>query len=505
MDKEHIVIIGGGACGVAAFIELFVQLKAGGHEHKVKITLIEPDEIGKGLAFGTSQPGHLLNTQADLMGIHASEPAHYSEWLKSRSHEVSSETIGLESPDDAYSTRRLYSNYLQEQFQHYYQIAEASGAAPTIIHKQAINVVRADNYWNILLDDGEHIPAAYVLLALGTPKPDNYPELLGIDNYIDFPWPSQPILERIGKEDTVGILGSSLSAIDAVMTLVDNDHRGPIHLYSPDGMLPRVQSKEDTKYERKFLTQSAAHQIKRTRLRSPRVTELFRLFRKEAEHYNGTTIDWQNTGRTQKPAREYLLDDIRIAQTGGDAFMNILYALRYEAGTIWHWLSVEEKKKFKRWIGGYWTRNRHGMPLANALRLQQLFESERLFVHPDFKQVEFDPQLNQFMVKYAEHTDHVNYLINATGPGTKIDQMKSTLIQNLRQATLIEAYEPGGIKIEPTTMQVVSNRAIQEQLYAVGHLCNGMLLDVNAVWFNVKTVARACKHMLTKATGEHYA
>lgn len=505
MDKKHIVIIGGGACGVAAFIELFIQLKTAGLQDKLGITIVDPDEIGKGLAFGTIQPGHLLNTQADLMGIHPSEPAHYSEWLKSNSNEVESETIGIESPDDAYSTRRLYSDYLQEQFWQYHKIAEASGSKPGIVHQRAVNIEKKDNHWIVILDNGDSILANYVLLAPGTPKPDNYPELDGIDQYIDFPWPSKPILDKIGKDVKVGILGTSLSAIDAVMTLVDNDHRGSIHLYSPDGMLPRVQPKEETTYERKFLTEAAAHHIKRTTLRPLQPTALFRLFQQEAEHYNGSAIDWKNTGRAKKSAREFLFEDITIAQAGGDAFINILYALRHEAATIWNWLSVEEKQKFKKWIGGYWSSNRYGMPLANAERLQQLFKSEKLYIHANLKHVEYDKQQKQFIVKLGNHTDQVDYLINATGPGKKLDQMKSELIQNLRHSKLIEPYESGGIKIEPNTMQVVSNKMIQENLYAVGHLCNGMLLDSNSVWFNVKTVARICQHILNKTIGEQYA
>lgn len=505
MKNEQIVIIGGGACGVAAFIELFIELKAAGLERKLDITIIEPDDIGKGLAFGTKQPGHLLNTQADLMGIHPSEPAHYSQWLESNSVHVESETTGLDSPEDAYSTRRLYSDYLREQFHHYYDIATTSGSAPTIIKQRAVDIIRDGNHWNIILDNSKAILSKFVLLAPGTPKPNNYPELDGTDNYIDSPWPSEPIINGIRKEAKVGILGSSLSAIDAIMTLVDNDHRGQIHLFSPDGMLPRVQPEGDTTYQRRFLTEAAVHEIKRTSLRPLRATDLFRLFKKEAEFYHESPIDWQNTGRENKPARHFLSDDIKIAEEGGDAFINILYALRYEAATIWQWMPTEEKQKFKQWIGAYWTSNRHGMPLANARRLERLFEMEKLFVHPNLKNVQANKQSKQFNIEHGHGRETVDFLINATGPGTNIDQMKSTLIQNLHNRGIIEAYNLGGIKIEPATMQVVSHGSVQENLYIVGHLCNGILLDVNAVWYNVKTVARACKHMLNRIKGEYYA
>ena len=83
MEETTVGIIGGGACGVAALAELMVQLKITGKHTTTQILLIERrSELGAGLAFSTDQPGHLLNTQADLMGIHSFEPKHFSTWLK---------------------------------------------------------------------------------------------------------------------------------------------------------------------------------------------------------------------------------------------------------------------------------------------------------------------------------------------------------------------------------------------------------------------------------------
>src|SRR5690606_23585965 len=82
---KNIAIIGGGACGTAVFIELLLLIVNEKWRNEVKLTLIEKEKhIGYGLAFGTDQPGHLLNTQADLMGIYVNEPGHFSNWIKER-------------------------------------------------------------------------------------------------------------------------------------------------------------------------------------------------------------------------------------------------------------------------------------------------------------------------------------------------------------------------------------------------------------------------------------
>jgi uncharacterized NAD(P)/FAD-binding protein YdhS len=285
------------------------------------------------------------------------------------------------------------------------------------------------------------------------------------------------------------------------MTLADNQHKGKITLFSPDGLLPRVQPQEDSEYERQYLTLENIHKIKRKNLRPPKVKELFDLFKKEVENFTKKSINWEETGRMGKPAHDLLLQDIALAEAGGDAFINILYSLRPDASTIWGWLSVEEKLKFMRWLGLYWNINRHAMPLTNAYRLKKIFNAGQLKVQPELKEVKFDAETKRFRLRYAENGyDEVSYLINATGPANKIEQMRSTLIQNLNEQGLIEAYKAGGILVKPHNMQLISSKAETKNIYAAGHICNGILLDVNAVWFNVQTIEKMCGDIIQKIT-----
>src|SRR5690606_19705726 len=133
----------------------------------------------------------------------------------------------------------------------------------------------------------------------------------------------EPIIKGIPRDADVCILGSSLSAIDAIMTLADCGHEGKIRLFSRDGLMPRVQPKDESDYERKFLKLSCIHRIRRTAWRQPTVKELFRLYQKEVENYMGHPIDWKATERKGIPAQQLLEEDIRIAEKGGDAFINI--------------------------------------------------------------------------------------------------------------------------------------------------------------------------------------
>jgi len=500
MKNTTVCIIGGGACGVSVLIELMLQLKIANLHKTTKIQLIEKSkEIGLGLAFSTDQPGHLLNTQADLMGIHSFEPDHFSTWLKTHRESVKQEVKGTDSLDESYTTRRLYGNYIQEQFNHYTVEAKEVGLKVDIIQDEAVDLNYAENQWEIRLHAGSITHADHVVLVPGTPKPNNFPELDKRDSYFGFPWPSKPIIEGIPKKADVAVLGSSLSAIDAIMTLTDNGHEGKIKLYSLDGLMPRVQPIDESPYKREFLTLANIHKIRRTKWRQPTIIELFRLFQQEVEHYSKKSIDWRATERKGISASKLLDEDIRIAEAGGDAFINILYDLRYETSQIWDWLSTDEKQKFKQWLGPYWTVTRYGMPLVNAKRLSGLFESGKLAVNSPMHEVTYDDKKHMFILKYGKGEEaESEYLINATGPSTDITMMKSTLLQNLLKKGIIEEYPVGGICIDPEKMEVLTSKSQIKNLYAAGHICNGMLIDVNAVWFNVRTVASLCDHITKK-------
>jgi uncharacterized NAD(P)/FAD-binding protein YdhS len=504
MSLTNIAIIGGGACGISAFTELFLQLRIAGQHRKVSITIIEEnDEVGKGLAFGTKQPGHILNTQADLMGIHLAEPQHFSDWLIAHEAKVEEEVVDNQGQDEAFTTRRLYGDYLKEQFEHYFELAKKEGMQTEVIHASATDVSLLKSRFKVHLSGGKTHFCHYLILAPGTPVANNYPDLDHQKNYFGSPWASADILEKVPRNADVGILGSSLSAIDALMTLADNAHEGKITFYSLDGLLPRVQVEKPEPYSCQYLTIRNLHRIQREMLRNPSITEVFRLFMQEAESYEGKKINWKKTKREGIQADQLLKEDIEIARNGGDALMNIPYALRHESSEMWKMLDESEKIKFKKWLGGYWAVNRHGMPLVNAERVIKMFESGQLSVLSDLKKVIYQKNKKHFLLSYGNESRPEKYLINATGPASAVKDMKSELIKNLAKGGLIEPEQAGGISIDTQTMQIVIKGKPVPRFYALGHITNGLLLDVNAVWFNVKTIGGLSQHLIKHFISEN--
>ncbi|WP_114751882.1 FAD/NAD(P)-binding protein [Pleomorphovibrio marinus] len=491
---KNITIIGAGACGVAAFAELFLSLVTKGLKDKVKITWMEKDgKWGHGLAFGTDQPGHLLNTQADLMGLYVNEPSHYVDWLDNKGGKSLDRVKGKGGLEDSYSSRQLYGRYLFEHSKSLILEAKAAGLTVELLHQKADGLQREGDNYQLLSENGDVISSDIVILALGTPKPNNFKHLLTHSNYIPFPWPSGPILEKMNQAEHIGILGSSLSAIDAVMTLVDNKYEGKISLYSPDGLVPRVQPVKNKEVARNHLTMDAIYRIRRENRRGPLVKEIFRLFRKDVEEHTGEPLDWKELDREGKDVASLLQKDIALAEEGGDPLMNVAYSLRYDSTPIWSLLSIEEKLKFMKWLGPDWGINRHGMPLPNAKKLQKLFKGNKLRVVPFFEDVAFSGKLGEFQMKIKDKpTESVQLLINATGSPGKLDEMESTLLRNMLNKGYLSPYRAGGVCVNEQILQLLSPKG-GSGIYGLGHILNGQLMDVNAVWFNVKCVSRMIK------------
>lgn len=499
----NITIVGGGACGVAAFLELMIQITSRELVNEVSLTLVEKEKpIGYGLAFGTDQPGHLLNTQANLMGLFAAEPGHFSTWLEDHGGLHQKDIKGEGNTDTAYTTRHLYGEYIADHYKEYIQKAHEAGVNLTIIEAEVTDLEPKEKGYEVIYDQGSH-HSDYVILALGTPKPNNYPEFQQLDNYVDFPYPAEKILTKIDLNEDVGVLGSSLSALDTIMTLIDNGHKGKIQLFSPDGLLPRVQPIENLPYQRQYLTIEALHALQRKTCKRPRVKDIFRLFIKDVEKAEGKTIDWKDQNRMGKDPFTLLKKDMEVANSGGDGLLNVADSLRYDSETIWSWLSTEQKILFKKWLGPHWMINRHGMPIPNAKRLLELFESGLLEVHPFLESVRFDEKNEQFLLDTQKGKFELRQLINATGPATKLEKMDSKLIENLCKKQLLKDYPIGGTIINPRTMEVLADEA-GSQLYAVGHIVNGMLMDVNAVWYNVRTIQRLSHDIILKIRNEYY-
>jgi uncharacterized NAD(P)/FAD-binding protein YdhS len=231
-EVGHLVIVGGGFSGVALAAEIARRGAA------VRMTIVEGGtRLGRGLAYGTSNPSHLLNTRADQMGLFAADPAHFLRWLRARGRAVHG---------GDFAPRHLYGEYLEETL---LRVCTGASRARLLVEigTRAIAVTRsataAPNEFTVTLSDGRALAADAVVLATGHPAPaDPFGGALGGSRcYLHDPWRLDAIA-GIPHDEQVLVVGTGLTAVDAVLALEAQGHRGPIHAVSRHGLLPRAHS-----------------------------------------------------------------------------------------------------------------------------------------------------------------------------------------------------------------------------------------------------------------------
>jgi uncharacterized NAD(P)/FAD-binding protein YdhS len=209
--SARIAVIGAGASGTLQAL----HLKRAG----AQVALIERGPApGRGVAYGTNRPEHLLNVPARRMSAFSDDPDHFTRWF------------GLKAgggPED-FAPRMLYGDYLEAL------LAEAGIVA---VRGEAVDVAGA----LVRLADGGTIEADAAVLAPGNFRPATP---LGIgaaalgEAWIDDPWAGG--LDGLGKGDVVLLLGTGLTAIDVALTLDATGFRGRIVALSRRGLAPRA-------------------------------------------------------------------------------------------------------------------------------------------------------------------------------------------------------------------------------------------------------------------------
>jgi uncharacterized NAD(P)/FAD-binding protein YdhS len=320
MLRTSVAIVGGGFSGVMVAAHLSRRLDDG-----ASVTLIEPDTLGKGAAYGTRYREHLLNTRAGAMSAFDAEPDHFVRWLGSR------------GTAEQFVSRVLYGEYLSD-------IARQLFARPRFVHvRSAVMGIRAleNGHFSIETDCRTHFDAELLVLATGTPLPSADflpPDVKCHPGYVSDPW-------RFDYRNVRGhvlLAGSGLTALDVLVALEACGNRCTVHVVSRHGRFPQVHAAKPLPYD---VVPALDPSCARTLLRS---------FRRHLCAAERRGFDWRA----------------------------VVDAIRPESEALWRRLSVAERRRFDRHVRSHWERVRHRAPQAVDAVRRRYAEEGRLRVHP---------------------------------------------------------------------------------------------------------------------------
>lgn len=302
--RARIVIVGGGASGVLLACHLLRSFSG-----SIKVTLIEKNPaIGRGIAYGTANPAHLLNVRAANMSAFADDPDHFWRWLQ----ENNLATAG--SDQFCFVSRQVYGRYIESLLQ---GLSPDDDRELQIVQGQCIAIAPAPSGAIAGLADGTGIAADIVVLATGNETCQAY----AADHLYASPW-RDPAATGIPRHAPILILGTGLTMVDYVQSLLHGGHEGPITAISRRGLLPRPH--------RPVVPFPIA------RVDVPFGCEITELLR-------------------------WLRNMTRAAEQRGGDWRSAVDGIRPFTQELWQSLSVRARKRFLRHARAWWDVHRHRM------------------------------------------------------------------------------------------------------------------------------------------------
>ncbi|WP_354638578.1 FAD/NAD(P)-binding protein [Kitasatospora camelliae] len=491
-------VAGMGATGVGVFVALVRSLLDGGRAEGCEVHIFETGErLGAGVAYSTPHDCHLLNMRAGTMSVQADDPDHFVRWLAGR------QDAPAEAKEATYVPRRLFASYLQEHFGEALREARRAGIRVST-HRAVVSDCREDARGVHLIAGVDHFLVDYAFLCLGDLPSTEYLEFTKVPTYVHSMWQGAG-LEGVDPDATVGIIGSSLTAVDALLLLRSTGHRGAVSCFSRRRSLPKVQGPR-VDHTLKYVTEEELRRLSADFTRELELDEVAGLFRRELEEGLGIAIDW--TRVLAEPDASFtgtLARDVRLAENGQTLWYSILDATSEVIPLVWRAMSPAARESFVRDHLSIWSMFRHCMPLDNARRLLDMAEDGAFEALTGLTAVSYDEDRELFRMEGAQAGEpfarEVRYLVNATGTGFALDRSDSSLIQNMLMRGDIRPHPLGGIDVDFDTMRVIGrDGSPSDRALYIGPLTRGVHFYTNSFETNL-----ANAHSAVAAVAAHLA
>ena len=441
---KTVAIVGGGFSGTMTAVNL-ARLS----DHPVRIALINHKHpVGRGVAYGTCRPEHLLNVAARNMSAVPDHPDHFLDWLRTRVEYAQLPEAQLR---EIFAPRRVYGDYLRGLLLNYVEpIDDHHPARIELIEGEAVDIVPTpDGAADVAIEDGRVVRAERVLLATGNQPPvtvNQSNEVLSHPAYVADPWSDWQ--ERLPDiRDHVVVLGTGLTMVDIFLTLRELNWGGKLIAVSRNGMIPQAHFR-GIEYP-DFLPENPENLDLRT---------LANLIEKNCDQLR------------------------RLGENPGI----ILDRLRPHTQRLWQGLSLTEKREFLSQYAARWNviRHRVAQPIHQCLT-ESITEGSVQVIRGTVVGLRDNQQQVGVTIRCPEGKQQTlsgGLVINCTGPNTGFSQTTVPLYENLLRRGIIRPDELDmGIDVGLDFAVTDSAGNSSQFLFAIGPLMKGTLWETTAV------------------------
>ncbi|WP_236195251.1 FAD/NAD(P)-binding protein [Pseudomonas glycinae] len=335
-----ILIVGGGLSGTLLAVQL---LRLPGRR---TILVIEPRaELGRGEAYSAVELGHTLNGNAARMSVDPDNADDLTQWLTDHIADGGwPESDQQHVPvSELFPPRGLFGVYVQQRLTEAQQVGARHGSTVEHVRAEVVDLQDCGDFVQLTLSDGQQLQGAFAVLATGMFPAARTPQKQssGLNAAALDPW-DVAAMRQLDPHSTVLIIGSGLTMVDAVVSLEQAGHRGPIEVFSRHGLLPHVRRQPPAWVD--FLAEDHG-------IRTPR--QLLRELRRHCRDAIAQGIDWQAP-----------LDTVRA-----------------HIGRLWSQACDVQRRQFVRHVRPWWESHHHRSPPLSAELVERLHREGRLRIH----------------------------------------------------------------------------------------------------------------------------
>jgi uncharacterized NAD(P)/FAD-binding protein YdhS len=422
---SHVVIVGGGFSGALLAINLV-------RHDGPRATLIERRSVpGRGTAYSTAHPRHLLNVRAANMSAYPDDPDHFTRWLAGCSEYDGSHFV----------PRQIYGDYLEQML---HEAIERSTGRLAVVRGDAVDIEPSGHGQRVLLADGSSIEGDVVALAVGNLPPTTPPGIgeaaLADERYIADPWHGS-LMEGLPPEGMVAVIGTGLTMVDVALLLDAEGFRGRALALSRHGFTPQPHRHEVV-------------EPSRTERPPTDAVGMLRALRQRARE-----VPWR-----------VAVDELRPYTQG-----------------LWRAMSRTDRARFLRHLRPWWDVHRHRISPLVAEKLERMEDENRLAIEAG-RLVSVEPCAEGLTIRYrprgsAEVRELVAAkLVNATGPQGDLGRAREPLLRALRDRGRLRADPLGiGLDVDQDSRAIDRDGKASDELLVIGPMTRGAFWEIVAV------------------------
>lgn len=470
--RFEIGVIGGGASAVCLLDALAQADSAPGG-----ITVFESaDDLWRGRPFQRDLSSVRVNAPPDDMSVRFGDTGHFERWLAARDAVLSS-PVNEQDPfcGIRFVPRSVFGDYLDDAAGAALVALIERGWRISVVRERVVSAVALDVGFELNTAQGKRFRVDYAALCVGVGRPADSYGLAGSPGFVAEPYPVFQTMDGIDADDEVGIIGSGLTGVDAVLALAASGHRGPIRLLSRRGVLPGVRQRP-VQYTLQHFT---PQWLRDAAARGEMITlgQLIAMMRAELASA-GEDLD---TIAAELAALDLEDSVVRLRRqlaevNSASLALRILQRAVPDTGPdLWPLLPEQQKLELLRSHYRAVMSLCCPMPPTSAATLLKLIDSGQLQIVAGLQTVE-PLARGGFSISTVASNYHADVMINAVSPPAhKIPPKAQSLIESLIEAGVAERHIRGGVHVDRATSQLTVDGQKNPRAYALGDLTAGTL------------------------------